>query len=135
MTAEDFIKIRKEGGNHPKFPKIPSRACSCGNPILNSGESEEKGEEGDLLYQRQCWKCLSKPRFTNQELEDLNVRIESERTYFHEKKSCSMCNASKPMPAGKWCAPCCIKKHSKDIQEGKSTETTLWALNYAMRFL
>lgn len=131
MNAEDLIKRRKEGGEHPKVPNVPSRICSCGGVIFNRG----RDEDDELIFDSFCVKCYLKARKSPEENESISARLNKDQTDYEEKRLCSLCDKVKPMPNARWCAKCCIEKHTKDLSFGHASDSIVWAMNYAMKYL
>lgn len=137
MTAEDFIKTRKEGGQHPKFPKIETRICVCGAALFNHG----RDEQGDLIFDGRCIGCLTRRMnsFTPEENEAFDKKMREEHSIFLNSRPCNQCFDKKPIPDGRWCAPCAVKINMEKLSVGGLSQDeeagTVWALNYAMRYL
>ena len=131
METEDLIKIRKEGGDHPKVPDVPSRVCFCGGVIFNSG----RDENDDLMFESSCVKCRLTRQRTPEENEAISMRLKAEQSAYEATRLCTICSKSKPMPSARWCARCCIKMHTKDLNYGASSDSIVWAMNYAMKYL
>lgn len=131
MSADDLIKIRKEGGGHPKVPSVPSRICSCGGVIFNRG----RDEEDELIFDQLCVKCTLKFRRKPEENEELSAKLRAGIEADRQKRNCTVCDKAKPMPNARWCARCCITMHTKDLNFGASSDSIIWAMNYAMKHL
>lgn len=127
---QDLVKIKKEGGEHPRF--TDSRVCVCGNPIFAHERDEEHWE---LIYETACTSCIIKWRRSPEENQAISDRYNAEWQEYAAKRLCSICDSSKPMPHARWCAKCCIKINLERIKSGEGGDGTVWAINYAMKFL